>query len=71
LALSRASENDIRDVVAFVASEVPPAHIEVCDHLVMEVKGAAPIYWSLVPALRTTTAARFGSRYHLYRRRRS
>ena len=32
LALSRASGNDIRDLAAFVVSEVPPARREVCDH---------------------------------------
>ena len=70
LALSRASGNDIRDLAAFVVSEVPPAHPEVCDYPAMEAKGAAPISWSLVPASRTTTAARFGSSYHLHRRSR-
>ena len=68
LALSRTSGNDIRDVAAFVGCEVPPAHPEVCDHPAMEAKGAAPISWSLVPASRTTTTARFGSSYHLHRR---
>ena len=66
LELSKASENDIRDVAAFVVSEVPPAHPEVCHHPAMKAKGAAPVSWSLVPASRTT-AARFGSRNQLQR----
>ena len=67
------SKNGIRDNVAFVGFEVPsprvsPAGSEAREHPAMEVKDAAAISWSLVPASRTTTATHFGSHYHLYRR---